>query len=170
MQGPKATALAEVEEKMQKGRCPAQPEPQSRRVTRQAPWRDAAGAGLPGELAATQRFWLCRARIYTARDITTRVYTAYPQRPSSLAPQRTGAGPGGVRLQVTWRPGRRCPAFFPTASGDSEPISTAWVKEQGRPVFGFCFSFSLTSGFNSQALCNILPLTALAFRRRHMDF
>lgn len=52
-----------------------------------------------------------------------------------------GEGPGEVRLQVTWRPERPYPAFFSMAGWDSQQISSAWVKEQGPPVFGFAFLF-----------------------------
>lgn len=107
VQGPRATALARAEDKVQTGSHRAEPEPNPSGSHGMRPGRvgDAAGAELPSWSRAQ---WLCSAW----------GCNAYRQRPGvARDSRRTGAGPGEVRLQVTWQPGLPCPAFFSTPAG-----------------------------------------------------
>lgn len=90
----------------------------------------------------------------------------------TACPLWTGAGLYGVRMQVSQpQPGRPGPSFSPLPPGTlKEPVSTAWVKEQGRPVFDFCFSFSQTFRFECQGSNVTFYPDSICFLKRHINF
>lgn len=90
----------------------------------------------------------------------------------TACPLWTGAGLYEVRMQVSEpQPGRPGPAFSPLPPGTlKEPVSTAWVKEQGRPVLDFCFSFSQTFRFECQGSNVTFYPDSICFLKRHINF
>lgn len=103
---------------------------------------DALGAGLPRR-STTQWLYTEAATLTVSGPLCSRL-------------RETGAGSSEVRLQVTWQPGRPCPAFFSKAGWDPSRFLLLGSKSKVL-LFGFCFS--LTSGYKSPfpALCNLLP-------------